>query len=148
MSHTYSNLIAHCIYSTKNRALLIKPDFADRLHAYMGGIFREIDAIPLAINGIEDHVHQLSVYPPRLSIAEIMRTVKSNSSGWIREHFNPEFRWQANYTSLSVSESIVPDVKRYIEGQREHHRIMSFKEELVEFLKRNNIPYDERYIWE
>jgi hypothetical protein len=134
-SHTYSNLIAHCIYSTKDRALLIKPDFADRLHAYMGG-------------GVQDHVHQLFVYPPRLSVAEIMRTVKSNSSAWIREHFNPDFRWQTNYTSLSVSESLVPEVKRYIAGQREHHRTMTFKEELIEFLKRNNIPYDERYIWE
>jgi putative transposase len=76
-----------------------------------------------------------------------MQTVKSNSSGWIRENFNPDFHWQSNYTSLSVSESIVPEVKRYIAGQREHHKSISFKEELLEFLQRNNIPYDDRYIW-
>lgn len=148
MSHTYSNLIAHCIYSTKDRAPLIQPDFADRLHAYIGGILRELGAIPLAIGGIEDHIHHLFVYPPRLSIADIMRTVKSNSSGWLRDNFNPSFRWQSNYASLSVSESVVPQVKRYIASQREHHKTMTFKEELLEFLTRNNISYDERYIWE
>jgi putative transposase len=82
------------------------------------------------------------------TIAEIARIVKTNSSGWIRKKGHKEFAWQAGYGVFSVSQSSVPAVTKYIATQDEHHRKRSFQEEFVAFLKKNNVAYDERYIWD
>jgi putative transposase len=84
---------------------------------------------------------------PALSIAEIARIVKANSSGWIRKKGHKEFAWQAGYGVFSVSESSIPAVTKYIATQDEHHLKRSFQEEFVAFLKKNNVVYDERHIW-
>ncbi len=147
MSHTSGNILLHFIFSTQGRRPLIKPDFRADLFAYLGGIIREMHGTALIINGTADHVHMLLRVRPVHSSAEIARVVKTNSSRWVKEK-RPGFAWQAGYGVFSVSESNVGAVTKYIAGQEEHHQKHSFQEEFVAFLKKNNVAYDERYIWD
>ena len=148
MSHTSSNIVLHLIYSTQGRRPLIKPDFRDKLFSYLGGIIREMLGTALIVNGTADHVHMLIRIRPAHSAAEIARVVKANSSRWVHEKWDSKFAWQTGYAVFSVSESNVAGVTKYIAGQEEHHRKHTFQEELVAFLKKNNVPYDEKYIWD
>jgi len=148
MAQTCGNVVVHLIFSTKLRKPLIASNIRSDLFAYLGGIVRELRGSALIINGTCDHVHMLIRIRPAHSVAEIARIVKANSSGWIRKKGHKEFGWQAGYGVFSVSESSIPSVTKYIATQEEHHRERSFQEEFVAFLKKNNIAYDERYIWD
>ena len=147
MSHTSGNILLHLIFSTHGRRPLIKSDFRGDLFAYLGGIIREMDGTALIVNGTADHVHMLVRIRPAQSSAQIARVVKANSSRWVHEKWSPKFAWQTGYGVFSVSESNVAAVTKYIAEQEEHHRRHSFREEFVAFLKKNNVAYDERYIW-
>jgi putative transposase len=148
LAHTAGNLVVHLIFSTKGRRPLITPEIRTDLFAYLGGIIREMHGTALIINGTADHVHMLIRIRPVHAAAEIARVVKSNSSRWVRDKWNPQFAWQTGYGAFSVSESNVPTVARYIAGQEEHHKKRTFQQEYVAFLKRNKVAYDERYIWD
>jgi len=148
MPHTSGNILLHFIFSTSQRRPLIKPEFRDDLFAYLGGIVREMNGTALIINGEPDHVHMLIRVRPVHSAAEIARVGKANSSRWMREKHLARFGWQTGYGVFSVSESNVAAVTEYIAGQQEHHKKHSFQEEFVAFLKKNDIAYDERYIWD
>ena len=102
----------------------------------------------IIINGTADHVHMLVRVRPVHSSAEIARVVKTNSSKWVREKWCPEFAWQTGYGVFSVSESNVRAATKYIAEQEEHHKKQSFQEEFLEFLLKNNVEYDEKYIWD
>lgn len=150
MAHTFSSLLTHVIFSTKDRVPFIDAELKPRLFAYMGGIVRELDSTALAINGPADHVHLLISTPPALALADLMRVVKTNSSRWAHQEFpaRSAFAWQTGYGAFSVSRSNVDAVREYIADQEEHHRRVTFQEEFIAFLKRHGIAYDERYIWE
>jgi putative transposase len=148
MSHTSGNILLHMIFSTHGRRPLIKPDFRADLFAYLGGIIREMDGTALIINGTTDHVHLLLRIRPAQSSAQIARVVKVNSSRWLHERWDRKFAWQTGYGVFSVSESNVAAVTKYIAEQEVHHQKHSFQEEFVAFLKKNNVAYDERYIWD
>jgi len=149
MSQTFANLLTHIVFSTKDRAPSIRQDFRPDLHAYLGGIVRNLDGQALLINGTGDHVHALVWLPPTAAIAEAVRTLKANSCRGVHENHDPRngFAWQAGYGVFSVSQSNASSVVRYIRDQEKHHRSRSFQEELLAFLKKNTIAYDERYIW-
>jgi REP element-mobilizing transposase RayT len=147
VSHTSGNIILHLVFSTPERRPLITPLFRADLFAYLGGIARGIRATALIVNGTTDHVHMLIRIRPSQSAAELARAIKATSSGWVREKWNPAFRWQTGYGAFSVSESNVAGVAKYIANQEEHHRKHSFQQEFVAFLKKNNVDYDEKYIW-
>ncbi|MFZ0761454.1 MAG: IS200/IS605 family transposase [Candidatus Sulfotelmatobacter sp.] len=147
MSHTAGNLVIHLIFSTKERRPLITAAIRTDLFAYLGGIIREMHGTAIIINGTSDHVHLLIRMRPVHAAAEIARVVKANSSGWVKEKWNMRFAWQTGYGAFSVSESNVSAVSRYIAMQEEHHKMRTFQEEYVAFLKKNKIAYDERYIW-
>jgi putative transposase len=136
------------IFSTHGRRALIKSDFRADLFAYLGGIIREMGGTALIVNGTTDHVHMLVRIRPAQSSAQIARVVKANSSRWVHEKWDSEFAWQTGYGVFSVSASNVAAVTKYITGQEGHHRKHSFQEEFVAFLKKNNVAYDERYIWD
>ena len=148
MSHTYTNLLTHVIFSTKDREPLITAALHDDLLAYVGGIVREIGGALRAANARPDHVHLLCSLPPVVAISDVLRLVKTNSSRWVhRERRLAGFDWQTGHGAFSVSHSMAPSVMRYIGDQERHHRRMTFQEELIAFLKKNGIAYDERYIW-
>jgi REP element-mobilizing transposase RayT len=148
VSHTAGNVVLHLIFSTKDRQPLITPEVRNDLFAYLGGIIRELKGTALIVNGTSDHVHMLVRIRPVHAVAQIARLVKANSSKWMHEKWNVRFAWQTGYGAFSVSESNVSVVSRYIAEQEEHHRKHTFQEEYVAFLKKNNISFDERYIWE
>ena len=149
MAHTFSNLLVHVIFSTKDRIASIRPEWRLDLHAYLGGIIRQLGGRALAINGTADHVHLLLSMPAALSVAEAVRVIKANSSRWVnREHaVKRTFAWQTGYAAYSVSHSNAALVVRYIRKQEDHHRRVSFQEEYLEFLKKNGIEYDARFVW-
>jgi REP element-mobilizing transposase RayT len=148
MPHTYTNLLTHIIFSTKDRTPFIKPELKGELHAYMGGIIREMKGMAVIINGTSDHVHSLVSLPANLPLSDAMRVLKTNSSRWVHEEKGiARFGWQTGFGAFSVSQSNVPAVSAYIAHQEEHHRKVTFKEEFVTFLKKHGIEYDEQYLW-
>ena len=148
MPHTASNLLVHLISSTKERLPLISAEIACDLHAYLGGIAREIGGKALAINGTVDHVRLMRT-PTARSSAEIVRLLKANSSKWIHQKWPQQcmFTWQSGYGAFSVSESAVQSVMSYIAHQQEHHKKISSQDEFRAFLRKNNVEVDERYLW-
>ena len=146
MPHTFTSLLVHVIFATKNRIPALSPELAGRLFPYMGGIVRERKGVPLIINGPPDHVHLLVSIPSTESIAELLRVVKTNSSRWVHEQFPDQrgFGWQTGYGAFTVSRSRADDVRNYITAQQEHHRRVSFQEEFLTFLQRNGITCDQR----
>ena len=150
MAHTYTNLLVHVIFSTKDRVPLLDAELKPRLFPYMGGIVHELGGTALLINGPSDHVHMLLLLPAKVTVSEIAGKVKANSSGWVHREFPDRrtFAWQTGYAAFTVSHSQKQSVLDYIANQEEHHRKLSFKEELIAFLKKHEIQYDERYIFE
>ncbi|HEX5434296.1 MAG TPA: IS200/IS605 family transposase [Candidatus Angelobacter sp.] len=137
----------HVVFSTKERAKLIAPSMQPRLWAYMAGIARNHDFLVLANGGIEDHVHLLIQLPPVLSLAKAVSLLKANSSSWMSEH-GMNFAWQEGYGAFSVSASNMEAVKRYIANQQKHHRRRSFEDEFIALLKKHDIPFDPKYVFD
>jgi putative transposase len=150
MSGTYSQILLHVVFSTKHRERWIEPRVAERLYPYIGGIIRAEKGVLFDIGRIEDHVHLYLRWRPDAKISDLMRTVKSQSSGWLHETFPDlqSFAWQDGYAVFSVSKSQELAVKQYIAIQAEHHRQHNFKSELLEMLRRHEIEFDERYIFD
>ena len=150
MAHTYTNLLVHMIFSTKDRVPLLDAELKPRLFPYMGGIVHELGGTALLINGPSDHVHMLLLLSAKGTVSEFAGKVKANSSGWVHREFPGKgtFTWQTGYAAFTVSHSQKQSVLDYIANQEEHHRKLSFKEELIAFLKKHEIQYDERYIFE
>ncbi|MBX3280672.1 MAG: IS200/IS605 family transposase [Acidobacteria bacterium] len=148
MAQTFTNLIVHIIFSTKDRRPQIDSDIKPRLHAYLGGIVRELGGRALAINGISDHVHLLIELPPTISLSDAVRTLKTNSSRWVHETWPMKtlFAWQPGYAAFSVSRAVVSRIAAYIDGQERHHIRRPYTEEIVIFLNRHGIEYNERYL--
>ena len=147
MASTFTNLLYHLVFSTKERAPLITEGLRDRLYAYTGGIVRDEGGALLAVGGMPDHVHLLARFKADSSVAEMVRRIKANSSRWIHQELGSRsFAWQSGYGAFSVSESQKASVRRYIETQQEHHTRLSFQAELITLLKRHQIAYDERYL--
>jgi putative transposase len=147
MSHTSGNILLHLIFSTAGRRPLIEPAFRNDLFAYLGGVVRGMRGTALIVNGTTDHVHMLVRVRPAQSAAELARVIKANSSGWVRSKWSANFAWQTGYGVFSVSESNVITITKYIAGQEEHHKKHSFQAEFLAFLKKNNVAYDEKYVW-
>ena len=149
MAHTYSSIYFHYIFSTKNQQKIIKEDLRQRLWAFMGGIARKNDMVALSVGGVEDHVHLLLILPSRISVSRAIQLIKGGSSHWIHTTFPhyKNFKWQEGYGVFSVSRSKINDLERYIYSQKEHHRIRSFREEYVAFLKNHCLTSDSRYVW-
>ena len=125
------------------------PDWSPRLYQYIGGTLRAKGNVLLAAGGMPDHVHLMVSIGRQAAIADIIRDVKANSSRWIHETYSNllGFAWQTGYAAFSVSQSALNEVKQYIANQSEHHRMRTFQEEFVLFLKRHGVQYDEQYVW-
>ena len=148
MSQSYTNLLYHLVFSTKERRPLITPDYQVRLYDYMGGVIRGIGGISLGIGGAADHVHLLAKLRPERALSDVLCILKANATGWMHDVFpeTRDFCWQRGYGAFTVSQSNVRDVQRYIAGQEEHHKKVSFRDEFVQFLRANGIEYDERFL--
>lgn len=150
MANTFTNLLYHVVFSTKQREPLIRDTWRSELYPYLGGIVRNERGTLLEAGGTADHVHLLLKLPASVALADMLRLIKANSSKWINESaFSPGvFAWQTGYGAFSFSESQAPAVSRYIENQVEHHRAQSFQEEFVALLERHGVAYDPRHLWD
>lgn len=150
MSHTYSKLLLHYVFSTKERRPLIDAAWRERLYAYISGIVREQGAQLIRAGGIDDHVHLLIEAKTTHAPADLIRFVKAGSSKWINDErlAAADFAWQIGYGVFSVSRSQLEAVTSYIDGQAEHHRRQTYQEELLAMLERHGIEYDEKFLWD
>jgi len=121
-----------------------------RLYDYLGGAIRSEGGIAIIINGCNDHVHILAKLRQDKAVADVLRSMKANSSAWIHRTFSrsADFAWQGGYGAFTVSESQVEKVRQYIANQQTHHQRVSFREEFIALLSAHGIEYDERYLWE
>jgi putative transposase len=144
--HSFVSCLIHCVFATKERRPQITPELQSRLWPYLGGIARESRMKAVAVGGVEDHVHILLSIPSTLSVAKALQLLKGNSSKWIHDEFKEhrDFEWQEGYGAFSIAVSGVDDTIKYIEGQREHHRKLTFREELEIFLKKHGMEYVNR----
>ncbi|HEX4963960.1 MAG TPA: IS200/IS605 family transposase [Thermoanaerobaculia bacterium] len=144
MSHTFTQLLYHVVFSTQYRQGLIDPELRADLYPFMAAVIRNQRCKLLGIGGMPDHVHLLVRMRPNLTVSDLLRSVKANSSRWVHERSQApwHFAWQEGYGAFSVSESAAGDVLRYIQTQEEHHRRRSFEEEWVGLLIRHGIEFD------
>ena len=148
MGSTHVSLHYHLVFSTKDRIASIAEPIRDRVHGYLGGIVRGIGGVPLEIGGTADHVHLLVGLKATHTVADVLRAIKGDSSRWVHETFgDSRFSWQEGYGAFTVSRSNLSTVREYIAKQEEHHRKESFQEEYLEFLRKHEIEFDERYLW-
>ncbi len=145
MPSSYASLYFHIIWSTKGRSPLIQHEWKDRLYAYIGGILRSEGLKLIKAGGVEDHIHIVCSLNRDSVIKDVVRIIKTNSSKWIREEFSPNFHWQGGYAVFSVSYSALPDVERYLDGQVEHHKKVSFEEEMRAIFAKCGIEVDDRF---
>jgi REP element-mobilizing transposase RayT len=149
MPQSFGSLHCHIVFSTKHRLPQITPEIQPRLFEYIGGILRNHSSCLIAAGGMLDHVHLLASLGRTAAAADAVRLIKSNSSGWIRSELAlPDFRWQDGYGAFAVSYSNIDQVKFYLANQEQHHRRISFQEEFLEFLRKHDLEWDERYIWD
>ncbi|HLZ54962.1 MAG TPA: IS200/IS605 family transposase [Verrucomicrobiae bacterium] len=146
---SYISSYFHCIFSTKDRRALIRPELRERLWPFLGGIARQNKMKAIEIGGVEDHIHILLSLPSTMAISKALQLIKGGSSKWIHETFPEQrlFAWQEEYGAFSVSVSQLDKTIEYIKGQETHHRKMTFQEEFLALLKKHHIKYDERYLW-
>jgi REP element-mobilizing transposase RayT len=140
----------HVIFSTKKREPWISHEIEERVWKFIGGIARENKMKAVQIGGMPDHIHIALALRATLSVSNALQLLKGGSSKWIKDKF-PELRgfaWRDGYGAFTVSKSNLPGVIGYIQNQREHHRVKTFKEEFLAFLARHEIDFDKRYLWD
>lgn len=147
MPSTHTRLLYHLIFATKHRAPSMDEAWRARLHEYLGGCIAGLEGTPQGVGGVADHVHLLVGLKPTHCLSDFMRELKKSSSSWVRQTIGmPEFAWQEGYAAFTVSPSARDAVRDYIDRQEEHHRRQTFREELVELLRKSGVAYDERYL--
>jgi putative transposase len=151
MPQSLSNVLLHVIFSTKDRMPFLQDaKLRTELHAYLVGTLRKIDCPSLIVGGVADHLHVLCRLSRTMTMANLIEEMKIESSKWVKrqEAGVGSFYWQNGYAAFSVSASNVEQVKRYIREQESHHRTQSFQDELRAFLRKHEVDFDERYVWD
>lgn len=150
MPQSLANVLLHIIFSTKNRVPWIPVDIERELHPYLATICRNHGCPSHEIGGTDDHIHIVCSLARTVTVSSLLAEVKASSSKWIKTKGNQYagFSWQAGYGAFSIGQSQLETVKKYIVGQREHHRRKTFQEEFREFLEKYQVPHDERYVWD
>lgn len=149
MPNTYTQLYVQIVFAVKGRQNLIPRQHKEELHGYMTAVVQNRGAKMLAIHCMPDHVHLFIGFGPTLTLADLVRDVKALSSGFIKEQgWCKKFAWQEGYGAFTYSQSQVKDVIQYVLSQESHHRKRTFQEEYLTFLKRFEVPYDPKYVFE
>jgi REP element-mobilizing transposase RayT len=147
MPSTYLSLHFHLVFSTKNRQATIAPEWRSRLHDYPGGTVRGLGGYSERVGGVADHIHLLVGLKATHGLADFMRELKKASSAWVHEEMGlRSFAWQEGYAAFTVSATSRQAVQHYIDRQEDHHRLKSFREELIEMLDKAGIEYDRKYL--
>ena len=152
MSQSVAKVALHLVFSTKHRTPWLKStELRDDLNAYMATILRDnVDSPAIIIGGVEDHVHILCLLSRKFAIMNLIEEAKTETSKWLKKQSTDlsNFAWQGGYGAFSVSESNIPQVKKYVANQEQHHKRITFQDEFRELCKRHGIELDERYAWD
>jgi len=150
MADTYTQIYIHLVFAVKGRANVISAKWKDELYKYITGIVSNEGQKLIAINGMPDHIHILLGIKPTCTLSNLVRDIKANSSRFINEQrwIAGKFEWQQGFGAFSYSHSQLSNVIHYIQTQEDHHKIKSFREEYLEFLKLYDIEFKNEFIFE
>jgi REP element-mobilizing transposase RayT len=151
MPQSLAKILVHTVFSTKDRRPFLRDKpLREELHRYLGGILTNLDCQPVIVGGVEDHVHLLCALSRTCEAAAMVKEVKRGSSLWLKTKLPDlaDFAWQNGYGIFSIGFSQIESVRDYIAGQEEHHRKVSFQDEFRQLLRRYEIEFDERYVWD
>src|SRR2546421_1414612 len=150
MANTLSQIYIHTVFAVSNRESLIKPEFKEDLYKYITGIVRNQGQKLISINGMSDHIHILIGLRPAMALADLVREIKADSSTFVNKNnfVHGRFSWQEGYGAFSYGHSQLDTIIRYIQKQERHHHRRSFKDEYLAWLKKFEIPFEEKYIFE
>ena len=150
MGQSLNKIYVHLVFSTKHRNPLITDSIQEELFSYLGGICKGLECNPIQVGGYRDHVHILCLLSKKIVVMKLVEEVKSHSSKWIKTKCSEfeNFYWQNGYGAFSVNPTEIEVVKNYIINQEEHHKTKSFQEEFLGFLKKYNVEFDEKYVWD
>ena len=149
MANSFVKIYVHIIFHVKSNKYVMRSEDLLRIYAYIGGILKGLGSAPMAIGGTQDHIHILAPLPKTMGISDFVRTIKSESSKWLKslDASYSQFAWQDGYAAFSVSQSIIGVTENYIRNQTDHHVRHSFEEEYKAFLKAYGIQYDDRFLF-
>ena len=150
MPQSLSTIILHLIFSTKDRHPWLETGVREKAHAFLAGAVRQCDCEAYRVGGVADHVHLAVRLSRTLSVADLVKDIKTASSKWMKEQDASlqDFAWQQGYGAFSVGMSQKETLLNYIDIQEEHHQTTTFQDEYRDFLTKYGIDYDERYVWE
>ena len=151
MPQSLAKILVHTVFSTKERRPFLRDRLLrEELHRYLGGVLSNLDCQPIIVGGVEDHVHLLCALSRSCEPSAMVKEVKRGSSLWLKTKNSDmhDFAWQSGYGAFSIGFSQIDSVRRYIAKQEEHHSKVSFEEEFRQLLRRYEIEFDERYLWD
>ena len=150
MPETFSQIYIQVVFAVNGRKNMISKSWNIELHKYIAGIIKGKEQKPIIVNGMPDHVHAFIGLRPAMSISDLLRDIKNNSTNFVNENkfVKGKFSWQAGYGAFSYSHSHIGNVYNYILNQERHHKKKTFKQEYCEFLKKFEVEYDEKYLFE
>jgi REP element-mobilizing transposase RayT len=151
MPQSLAQVYLHVVFSTKGRTPYLQDHhLRDEVHHYLGGVCNHVDCPVLRVGGVADHVHLLCRLARTVSVADLVKELKRESSKWLKGQLTPpgEFQWQNGYGAFSVSPGHVAALIAYIESQEEHHKAVSFQDEFRRLLRKYGVEWDEQYVWD
>ena len=150
MANTYTQLYAQLVFSPKGRANLITNDIKEHVYKYIIGVIKGCDQKPMIINGMPDHIHILVGFSPNISLSDLVRDIKSNTTNYINKNkLTPgKFMWQRGFGGFTYGKSQIPRVIKYINDQEKHHMKRTFREEYLELLNKFEIEFENKYLFE
>ncbi|MEX0635746.1 MAG: IS200/IS605 family transposase [Ferruginibacter sp.] len=150
MANTYHQVYLQIVFAVKYRKAILEKTWRPKLFGVIGNLINETGCKTIIVNGVDDHIHCFIGLKPTVPISELLKTIKAKSSKYINENQLTErrFEWQVGYGVFSYSHSQIENVYNYILNQEEHHKKQPFVEEYLDFLKKFNIPFDERYVFQ
>lgn len=150
MPGTFTQLYVQVVFAVKGRENLIDSSWKIQLHKYIAGIIKGKKQKSIIVNGMPDHIHAFIGLKPAMAISDLVRDIKNNASNFVNDHrfVKGKFSWQDGYGAFSYSHSHIGNVYNYILNQEKHHKKKTFKEEYLEFLKKFEVEFDERYLFD
>jgi REP element-mobilizing transposase RayT len=150
MPQSLSAVYIHLVFSTKERQPFLRDkEMRKEVHAFLGGISKNLECAPIITGGVEDHIHMLARFGRTITQGDWTKELKRVSNIWIKKKFSiRDFEWQGGYAAFSASASNLNEVTRYITNQEVHHRKLNFEDELRALFRKHDVEWDERYVWD
>lgn len=150
MAGTFSQLYVQIVFAVKGRENLIKKEFRMELYEYIAGIIKGKNQKPIIVNGVGDHVHVFIGLRPSMSVSDLVRDIKNNSSNFInsKKFVKGKFSWQEGFGAFTYGQSQIDSVFKYISNQEAHHQKKTFKEEYIDMLAKFQVQYDDKYLFD